>query len=647
MISLANGKATTQMVRPAASSPPSTPPIPAPETTNLDLTVALPGITKEQARAVQGTVCQWMQDAFAKYARQDALRWKAASGWTGVTYTKLAELAKHFSLGLTAMGVNRADKVAIISKNRFEWPIADLGALHCGAVTVPIYDTLPAGKAAYILNDSQSKVCIASTEEQLRKILEAKPHCDALQTVIVMDKLKEMPEGVIAFEEVLARGREHEKRHPDAFETSWKAVKPTDLATLIYTSGTTAEPKGVMLTHNNFVANIVAVHSVVPFEAGWHTLSYLPLSHSFERSPGYYTILTHGLTINYAESIEKIPANMTEVRPHVMTSVPRLYEKMYARIMENRAGASWLKGKIFDWAVGVGKEATLLRMQNKPIPPGLAKKLKRADRLVFSKIKARTGGRLVYFFSGGAALAPAIEEFLNAVGVTVYQGYGLTETSPVLTCNRPGNSRLGSVGKPIPGVEIKIAEDGEIWARGPNIMTGYWNKRAETEEALTKDGWFKTGDIGRVDEDGFVFITDRKKEIIVMSNGKKVTPQPIENDLKTKMHVAQAVLIGNARNYITALLVPNFESLAKWAAANKVGATDPVALIQNAKVQELMRKNVEEVNTTLARYEQLKKFRLLPRELNIEEDELTPSMKVKRRVLDTKYKDLIEEMYKE
>ncbi len=445
--------------------------------------------------------------------------------------------------------------MAILSENRPEWAFADLATLCTGAADATIYPTLTTAPVRYILADSESKVVFVSNAAQAAKVAEVRGRLPHLLHVVRFDPAP-VP-GTLSLDELRAKGKEALDAERDAVRRRVAELTKDDLATLIYTSGTTGDPKGVMLTHGNLLHNVLAAEKVFPMvDREWTALSFLPLCHSFERTAGHNFMLHVGVTIAYAESVEKVPENMQEVRPSIMCSVPRLYEKMYARVNEKVASDPPLRQRIFRWAIGVGRRTfahTVARTE-----PGALLKIQfaLADKLVFSKIKARTGGRLQLFISGGAPLAREIAEFFGAAGMLVCEGYGLTETSPVITCNRPGHVKPGTVGLPLEHVEVKIAEDGEILTRGPHVMKGYFKKPEATAEAIDKDGWFHTGDIGFVDEDGFLVITDRKKDIIVTSGGKNIAPQPIENRLKTNKFFAEVVMIGNKRNFAAALVVP-------------------------------------------------------------------------------------------
>jgi long-chain acyl-CoA synthetase len=453
-------------------------------------------------------------------------------------------------------------------------------------------------------------------------------------------------EGTRSLGEVRALGRAALEKDPQAVRTRAAEVKPEDLATLIYTSGTTGDPKGVMLLHSNLVSNVLG--SLAAFSGigvADTALSFLPLCHVFERMGGHYLLLHVGATIAYAEGVDKVPQNMLEVRPTLMLSVPRLYEKMYAKINEKVAGDPKARQKVFHWALATGRE--VFRHRCEKTTPGLLLRVKHklADTLVFAKIRERTGGRLQLFVSGGAPLAREIAEFFGSAGLLILEGYGLTETSPVISVNTPTALRPGSVGKPIPGVEVKIAADGEILTRGPHVMQGYYKQPDATAEAIDKDGFFHTGDIGVLDNQGFLIITDRKKDILVTSGGKNIAPQPIENKIKTNKFFAEIVMIGNKRSYAAALVVPNFDNLEKWAKAKGLPYATRDELAAKPEVAAHYKELVAELTSDLAQFEKIKKVAVLPREFSLEAGELTPTLKVKRRVVEQKYKAMIDALY--
>jgi long-chain acyl-CoA synthetase len=558
---------------------------------------------------------------------------------------------RDLSLGWVGLGLQAGDRVALVSESRPEWVLADLAVLALGGVTVPVYPTLAAHQMRAILADSGARFAVVSDETQLAKLLEIRSTLPGLERVVVMDRRGEVraEEGfVLSLAEVAARG--HRRVMSDEGVGRWyreaaAAVGPDALATLIYTSGTTGEPKGVMLSHRNIVSNVVACQQVVETNPDDVALSYLPLSHAFERTVVYKYLFT-GVTVIFAESLDTLARDLLTVKPTVMTGVPRVYEKLYARILEHVAQASALRRLIFRWALRVGTRRAQAVLARRPVPWVLRLQDRVADRLVWSAIRARTGGRLRYAISGAAALSKEVAEFFWAVGLPLIEGYGLTETAPVLTVNPPEAPRLGTVGKAIPGVELRIAEDGEILARGPNIMLGYYQKPEATREVL-RDGWLHTGDVGRLDADGYLTITDRKKDLIVTSGGKNVAPQPIEARLKSDPLVAEALLVGDRRKFVAALIVPNFAALEARLSALGHLTADRAALVVRPEVRALYQQIVDRVNGELAPFEQIKQFALIPAELSVAGGELTPTMKLKRRVVEERYRDLIEQLYAE
>jgi long-chain acyl-CoA synthetase len=592
-----------------------------------------------------GTLCEIFYHS-ASYGKPDQLKVKRDGQWRDISSEEVRRAVEELSMGLRALGVEKGDRVALLSENRPEWAYVDLATLCAGAADVPIYPNLLAAQVLYVLNDSQAKVAFASNAAQVRKLVEVRERAPHLQHVIRFDE--PAVEGTLSLDDVRARGREALARDREAVKRRAGEVRPGDLATLIYTSGTTGDPKGVMLTHDNIVSNVHGALAAFG-DFGIHdvALSFLPLCHIFERTGGHYLMLQQGVTIAYAESVEKVPANMTEVRPTLMLSVPRLYEKMYARISEKVAADSAVKQRIFRWAVGVGRRVFQARLDKRAVGPVLRAQHRLADRLVFGTIRERTGGRLRLFVSGGAPLSREIAEFFGAVGLIILEGYGLTETSPVIAVNRPDKMKPGSVGPLLKGVEVKIAADGEILTRGPHVMKGYYNKPEATAEVIDAEGWFHTGDVGLVDSEGFLVITDRKKDIIVTSGGKNIAPQPIESVLKTHPLVAEIVMIGNKRNFPSALVVPNFDNLEKWAREHAVPAASREELVRDPKVIALYDATIAELSKNLAQFERIKRIALLPREFSLESGELTPTLKVKRRVVEQKYKDVIDRLYED
>jgi long-chain acyl-CoA synthetase len=575
-----------------------------------------------------------------------AFRSKVAGGsaWVSITHRQALERVQAISLGLRELGIQPGDKVAIVSENRPEWALTDYACLCARTTDVPIYPTLTAKQTAYILRDSEAVAAFVSTAAQLDKVLEVKGNLPGLKHVIVFDTgVQRRGEGIVALEAVEAKGRAARAKHPN-----WKqealTAGPDDLATLIYTSGTTGDPKGVMLSHHNLWSNVQAVLQMIPIGGGDECLSMLPLSHSYERMVDY-TLFQAGVIINYAESFDTVAANLGEVKPTVVLSVPRLYEKVYARVLENALSGSAIKRTIFFWAKRAGEQWATLALAGLPIPGGLAVKKKIADRLVFAKLQARTGGRIRFFVSGAAPLSADIAKFFYSAGLPVIEGYGLTESSPVLTLNPLDRIKLGTVGRAIPGVELKIAPDGEILARGPNIMQGYYKLPDATRETVDPEGWLHTGDIGELDTDGYLKITDRKKELLKTAGGKYIAPQPIEMMVKRNKFVANAMLYGDRRKFPIILIVPNFDNLERWARERSLSYGSRTELIELADVKAKVEREVMDMLRDLAKFETPKKVVLIEKDFSIESGELTPTLKVKRRVVEQHYKDLIDATY--
>lgn len=596
-------------------------------------------------RPAPGTLNQLFFDAISKYNRPDALQYKALGEYRPISHSELALRVRRASRGLSTFGIRRGDRVAILSENRPEWAIADFACLTAGLTDVPIYPTLPADQITYILRDSGAVAVFVSNRAQAEKIREIRSHLPAIKTVIGFDEIPTLTD--LSLAELEAKGGPGETEETiRQYKDDALNVKPDDIATIIYTSGTTGEPKGVMLTHDNIFSNVAAARTAIPFEGRDVALSFLPLSHIFERMGGHYMMIATGTSIAYAESMDTVPINMQEVRPTLVLSVPRLYEKMYARVLETALTGGFLKKKIFFWARGVADQWATEKLNGKTPGGALASKYSIAQKLVFSKLKTRTGGRLRYFVSGGAPLSPEINKFFYAAGLEILEGYGLTETSPVICVNTPENFRIGTVGKPIDGVEVKIASDGEILTRGPHVMKGYYNKPDATREAIDPDGWFHTGDIGEL-RDGFLAITDRKKDIIVTAGGKNIAPQPLENKVKTNKYVAQAVMLGDKRKFPSMLIVPNFDQLEKWAMRRNIIWTDRAQLLRMPTIQAKMEKEVNEELEGAAHFEVPKKIALIEHDFSIERGEMTPTLKVKRRAIDKNYKELIDSLYAE
>ncbi len=578
-------------------------------------------------------------------ARPAATKYKRDGQWVDTSIDEFRDAVRYFATGLHLLGLKAGDRVAILSENRPEWAIADFAILGDAAVTVPVYPTLLGWQIEYILNDSGAVAVICSNEDQMKKVAGIRDHCPHVHNVIVCDPPPALPAGILSFEQVVDSGR----RGDDAaarsrFDETRAKPTPDDVATLVYTSGTTGNPKGAMLTHGNVASNVLATCSVLPMERGQVGLSILPLSHILERM-GDYCYFYRGCTIAYAESVVKVGENLREVRPQLFAAVPRLFEKMRTTILDGVAVQPASKQKIFRWALKIAEQRLPYRVTGKPMPFGLGMRSAIADKLVFSKILARLGGRVKMVLSGGAPLSAELAAFFIGAGLEIYEGYGLTETSPVIALNTPQARRVGTVGRIIPGVEVKIAEDGEILSRGPHIMKGYWNNDDATKQAIDPDGWFHTGDIGEIDADGFLKITDRKKDIIINAYGKNIAPQPLEALLKSSPYIGTPVLIGDRRKYLAALLVPNFDKLERDASAMGVQFASRDELIGNERVRQIYQTEIDRFNQNLDRQEKIRRFALLSRDFTIDADEITPSLKVKRKMIDKKYKDIIDQLY--
>jgi long-chain acyl-CoA synthetase len=571
------------------------------------------------------------------------MRAKHGEEWFELSYQDLGDRIQNLSLGLRELGVAPGDRVGILSENRPEWAIADYACLTARCIDVPIYPTLPARQVEYNLTDSGAVALFVSSRQQLEKVLAIRERLPALRHIITFDP-DAGAQGVLKLEEVYAKGRAVRQKR-----TNWRSealqAKPDDLATLIYTSGTTGDAKGVMLTHGNIASNVTTCCKLFSFKEGDECLSFLPLSHIFERMFGHYCMLHSGVIINYAESVDTVAADMQRWRPMLMASVPRLYEKIYGRVLDTVRKGSPLRQRLFFWGKQVGERAVEVRLAGRRLSPALAAQLWLADRLVFRKLRARTGGRIRFFISGGAPLSADIAKFFHAAGMPILEGYGLTETSPVIAVNTFQHMRLGTVGLPIPGVQVKVAPDGEIVTRGPNVMAGYYKKPQATAEALDGELWFHTGDIGMLDPDGFLQITDRKKDLIVTAGGKNIAPQPIESLAKTCKFVSNAVMLGDRRPFPIMLVVCNLETLAAWAKQEGLAVANAERLLELAEVQSKMEREIRTTLSDLAGFEMPKKLVLLPRDFSVEAGELTPTLKVKRRVVEQRHREAVEALY--
>ena len=566
----------------------------------------------------------------------------------GLSNKEVFDKIRELSLGLAAFGVGPGDRVAIVSESRPEWVMSDLAILARGAVTVPVYPTLSAALTRYILADCGARLAIVSNRLQAEKVQEVRHLLPSLEAVIVMDEAAAAKASVVGLETLQRRGQEQINAQWGAgkdFREVARGVRPQDLATIIYTSGTTGEPKGVMLTHANLMSNLIAATEVLPVGVDDVALSFLPLSHALERMASYLYLFT-GVTMVFAESFDTIGRDVAALRPTVLTGVPRVYEKMQARILEKGTAGSGMKVAIFNWAIKTGMARGRAILRGRQPGPLAALQWNLADRLVFSKIRAGVGGRLRFVVSGSAPLAVSVAEFFIGIGVPVIEGYGLTETSPILTVNPVDAPRAGTVGRAVRDVELKIAPDGEILARGANVMSGYHNKPEASADVL-RDGWFHTGDIGMIDSDGYLAITDRKKDLLVTSGGKKIAPQPIEAVLKRSPLIAEAVLLGDRRRYAVALIIPDFAALERRLKDLGRPFAEREDLVTRDDVVSLYQEIVDGLNRELSQFEQIKRIAILPREFTIDSGELTPTLKVKRKVVEEKWRETIERLYRE
>jgi long-chain acyl-CoA synthetase len=613
-----------------STTSPSLPVVPSPH-----LPVSAPGYSSVPSLCLAATL---------KYGKPDALNHKIGGEWINFSAETFVERVRHVALGLAALGIKRGDRVALLSENRPEWSITDLAILSLGAINVPIYTTQAIDQIRYILTDSGARAIFISNRRLYKHARQAFERLGFLENLIFFDAEESGGvDRVMSLDSLEEVGREQARHKPQAFDEHLNAVRPQDLATIIYTSGTTGEPKGVMLTHNNFISNMLAITDGLPISSTDVALSVLPLSHIFERT-GFYVFCYNGMSVYYAASFDQVGENLREVRPTVMTAVPRLFEKVYHRIVKKGMSEKGWKRKVFLRAMVVGQRYAELKDKHQRVPRTLALQQKIADRLVFSKWREGVGGRLRYFVSGGAPLSPALSYSFLAAGIPVLQGYGATETC-IVSANRPDNNQVGSIGLPFAGIELAIAEDGEIMVRGPNVMKGYYGQ-PEATAVVMKDGWFATGDVGHMDEAGRLYITDRKKDLFKLSNGKYIAPQLIESLLKQSEFVSQVVVVGTGRKQPAALIVPEWEAVKQeLSAQGEDFPQDRKDLSQLPAAIKIVQRDVAGLTRELADYERIRRIALLPDEFTIDNGELTPTLKVKRRVIDEKFGELIEELY--
>ncbi|MCS6873675.1 MAG: long-chain fatty acid--CoA ligase [Pyrinomonadaceae bacterium] len=592
------------------------------------------------------TLGELFRQAVEKHQKSDALNYKCDGQWKKISSSEMIFRAESIALGLYSLGLQKGDRIAILAPNSPDWTLTDAACQLVGIIDVPIYTTLAPQYVKYILNDAGVRVLFLQNKDFYERVAKILPECSTVERLVFFDKSEIEVENSFSILDLEEKGKSLKENNPQLLKTLESNVGADDVATLIYTSGTTGEPKGVMLSHSNIVSNVIDAIEKFPVSDADVSLSVLPLSHVFERS-AMYTYIFNGMSVYYAESLEKVPDNLREVRPTIFVGVPRIFEKVYLKAKERASAGGKFKERIFDWAISVGKEFALKEEFRQKVPVSLKFKHLIADRLIFSKFREFFGGRLRYCITGGAALSDEIYLIFNGANVRIMQGYGLTETSPVISTNNPLECRIGTVGKPIRNVKVRIADDGEIEVLGPNVMIGYYNKPEATKEAFTEDGWFKTGDIGEIDSDGFLKITDRKKELFKTSGGKYIAPAPIEQRIKGSMYVNQVVLVGNERKFPAALIVPNFDALRSYAKEHGIKAKTNQELCNNSQIVSFMKSEVDTLTSDLSQYEKVKKIALLENEFTVEGGELTPTLKIKRRVIEEKYKEVIDEIYKE
>jgi len=561
-------------------------------------------------------------------------------------------VVREIANGLVALGLEIGDRVCILSENRLEWIYGDFGIISAGGATSAIYPSNLADEVEYIVNHSEAKFIFVSNWAQLRKLDDRVERMPGLKKVIMLDQIENLPEDAITLAQLRNLGKEYAQSHPEELEKRIQSLTPDHLLTLIYTSGTTGPPKGAMLTHGNIIWTYYALEDMMEellstegVDYSDLELSYLPYAHAYERIGGIYFGIFRGIKIAIAEGIDKLANNIIETKPTILLGAPRVYEKIYSRLLKNIEQAPKLRRKLFYWALNIGKRVTPYKLKKEPIPFSLNLVHHLADFLVFKRVKERFGGRIKFMVSAAAPIAPEILEFFNAMNIMVLEGWGMTETSAPSTITRPGKIKIGTVGHPLRGVEIKIAEDGEILVKGGNVFKGYFKDESQTRDAFTEDGWLKTGDIGEIDEQGFLKITDRKKDLIITAGGKNISPQNIENLMKTDMFISEFLAYGDRKKFLVGLVTLEEEAIKDWAQQNGIKFKDFSELSQQPEVYKLIEQRIGELNKRLPSYCTIKRFKILPNQFTQESGEITPTMKLKRKVVYEKYKELLEEMY--
>lgn len=579
-----------------------------------------------------------------KFSENDLFRFMKDEKVKSIKYGEFGDQVKEMAHGLWDLGLKSSDRIAILSNNRPEWIACDMAGFCIQAVIVPIYQTLPANQIEYILNDCEARAIFVENQLQYEKIRSIKKSLPKLDLIISFDDVEIDKNSVIKYSHVLTKGQLHQEVNEDLFEKSIKSIKSEEICTLVYTSGTTGNPKGVMLHHKGFIKDIINAEKVLSLFPDDVFLSFLPLSHLYERLAGHWCPIYRGGTIHYARSIDTVVDDIAIAKPTIMVSVPRLYEKVAAKVKEQIETGSAIKRNLFYWAIGTGLDYHEKLIEGK-VSNWLKKRYQFADKFVFSKIKKKLGGNFRIPIAGGAPLSVDTLKFFEAIGLRIVEGYGMTETHLIITLTPPGKTKYGSCGKPIKGVNVEIAKDGEVLVKGDTLMRGYYNKQDLTDETIDKDGWLHTGDIGYLDKDKYLFLTDRKKNIIVTSGGKNVAPAPIEHLLKTSKYIEDVCLIGNHRKFISAIVMPDFEMLKLFLDEKGEAIDDRKKIVENKNVIKLIEGEFKQLQESLASYETVKKFILLAEPLTIEKGELTPSLKIKRNVVEKNYKEHIDALY--
>ncbi len=592
------------------------------------------------------TVPEILFNTVKKYPQNIALKIKKGESYQTFTYSQLCDSVEIMTNALAGLGLKSGDKIAILSNNRPEWPISDFAIFCLGGITVPIYQTLPPNQIEFILKDAEARAIFVEDQEQFEKIQEIDTSLPNLEFIISIEPVESSMREVSTFKELLETGQQYAQKHPDFFETSMASIDPESICSLVYTSGTTGNPKGVMLHHRGFVHDIIHSEARLNLQPTDTFLSFLPLSHLYERLAGHWCPMYVGATIHYAQSINTVIDDLKDARPDVIVSVPRVFEKIAAKVQEQVEKSSVIKQSIFLWAQKVGKQYHSDKIDNK-LTWWLKTRYGLADRLVFKKIKEIMGGNMRYPIAGGAPLSVETLKFFEALDMQIIEGYGMTEGHLIITLTPFGHTRYGSCGQPIEGVDVKIASDGEVLVKGTTLMSGYFNRPDLTEEAINAEGWLCTGDIGHLDEENYLYLTDRKKNMLVTSGGKNIMAAPVENTLKKSKYIEDVCLIGNQRKFVSALIIPSYEALHLWAAEQGIEFSSDEALISNPTVVDFYETNIQQVQDHLARFEKVKKFILLATPLTVESGELTPSLKIKRSVVEKNYAGQIDAMYAE